>query len=51
MHPADMPAGDDGKAPVAGKNDMGGEAVDMQRSRRRRQGSVDVKRHECNTIR
>lgn len=30
MHPADMPAGDDGKAsPVAGKNDMGGEAVDM----------------------
>ena len=30
MHPADMPAGDDGKAsPVAGENDMGGEAVDM----------------------
>lgn len=30
MHPADMPAGDDGKAsPVAGKNDMGGKAVDM----------------------
>ncbi len=30
MHPKDMPAGDDGKAsPVAGKNDMGGKAVDM----------------------
>ncbi len=30
MHPADMPAGDDGKSsPVAGKNDMGGDAVDM----------------------
>lgn len=30
MHPADMPAGDDGKSsPVAGKNDMGGKAVDM----------------------
>ena len=30
MHPVDMPAGDDGKAsPVAGKNDMGGKAVDM----------------------
>ena len=30
MHPVDMPAGDDGKAsPTAGKNDMGGEAVDM----------------------
>lgn len=28
MHPADMPAGDDGKAsPVAGKNDMGGETI------------------------
>ena len=28
MHPADMPAGDDGKAsPVAGKNDMGGEPI------------------------
>jgi hypothetical protein len=30
MHPVNMPAGDDGKAsPVAGKNDMGGKAVDM----------------------
>ena len=30
MHPKDMPAGDDGKgSPVAGKNDMGGKAVDM----------------------
>lgn len=30
MHPVDMPAGDDGKgSPVAGKNDMGGKAVDM----------------------
>lgn len=29
VHPIDMPAGDDGKAsPVAGKNDMGGVAVD-----------------------
>lgn len=28
MHPADMPAGDDGKSsPVAGKNDMGGETI------------------------
>jgi len=28
MHPADMPAGDDGKSsPVAGKNDMGGKTV------------------------
>ena len=28
--PVSMPAGDDGKAsPVAGKNDMGGKAVDM----------------------
>ena len=33
MHPADMPAGDDGKAsPVAGKNDMGGKAVNMSNS-------------------
>ena len=30
VHPVEMPAGDDGKAsPVAGENDMGGEAVDM----------------------
>jgi hypothetical protein len=28
MHPADMPAGDDGKhSPVAGKNDMGGKVI------------------------
>ena len=30
--PVSMPAGDDGKAsPVAGKNDMGGKAVDMSK--------------------
>tara|TARA_B100001057_G_scaffold145689_2_gene145692 strand:+ start:246 stop:1163 length:918 start_codon:yes stop_codon:yes gene_type:complete len=45
MHPKDMPAGDDGKAsPVAGKNDMGGKAVDMSKksSEGSKKGLVDA---------
>ena len=45
MHPKDMPAGDDGKAsPVAGKNDMGGKAVDMsaKSSEGSKKGLVDA---------
>ena len=45
MHPKDMPAGDDGKAsPVAGKNDMGGKAVDMSKkgSEGDKKGLVDA---------
>lgn len=45
MHPKDMPAGDDGKSsPVAGKNDMGGKAVDMSKksSEGSKKGLVDA---------